>query len=60
MSDTGMKIGIWLEAVWKGMAQLSWDVDPNMYFTDQCHVLDMLHLMSSDNYVSVIKGVICM
>ena len=57
----GMKIGIWVEAKWNDLVQLSWDTDPvNMYFTGLCHVLNMLYLMSSDNYVTVIKGVICM
>ena len=49
-------------AKWNGMymVQLSWDTEPNIYFTGQCHVLVMLYLMSSDSYVTVIKGVICM
>ena len=36
------------------------DTNPNMYFAWQCHVLDMLYQMSSDNYVTVIKDVMCM
>ena len=39
---------------------LFWDTDPDMYFTGQCHVLDVLYLMNADNYVAVIKGVLCM
>ena len=60
MSDTGMKIGMWIEAKWNGTVHLSWDTDPNIYFTGQCYVLDMLYLMSYDNYFTVIKDVICM
>ena len=40
---------------WYGAAILG---DPNMYFTGQCHVLNVLYLFNSDNYVVVIKGVI--
>ena len=42
------------------MVQLSWDTDTNIYFTSQCHVLNKLYQISSDNYVTVIKGVMCM
>ena len=59
MFDTRIRIVIWVGGKWNGMVQLSWDTDPSMYFTSQCHVLHMFYQMNSGNYVTGIKGVMC-
>ena len=53
-------MGVCESGLRRAVMQPSWDTDPNTCFTCQCQVLDMLYLMSSDNYVTVSKGVIRM